>query len=58
MEKVENAAFTPLDRIGQLTMRNLDITDTRAKLSIYSKSGLLQLGEGSVLPQLGKLNIM
>ena len=53
MEKVENAAFTPLDRIGQLTMRNLDITDTRAKLGIYSKSGLLQLGEGSVLPQLG-----
>ena len=46
MEKVENAAFTPLDRIGQLTMRNLDITDTRAKLGIYSKSGLLQLGEG------------
>ena len=53
MEKVEGAAFTPLDRIGQLTMRNLDITDTRAKLSIYSKSGLLQRGGGSVLPQLG-----
>ena len=32
MEKVENAPFTPADRIGQLTMRNLDITDTRAKL--------------------------
>ena len=53
MEKVEDAAFTPLDRIGQLTMRNLDITDTRAKLGIYSHSGLLSLGEGSVLPQLG-----
>ena len=52
MEKVEDAAFTPLDRIGQLTMRNLDITDTRAKLGIYSQSGLLSLGEGSVLPQL------
>lgn len=51
---MEDAAFTPLDRIGQLTMRNLDITDTRAKLGIYSQSGLLQLGEGSVLPQLGK----
>ena len=37
MEKVEDAAFTPLDRIGQLTMRNLDITDTRAKLGIYSQ---------------------
>ena len=54
MEKVENAAFTPADRIGQLTMRNLDIVDTRAKLGIYSQSGLLTLGEGSVLPQLGK----
>ncbi len=53
MEKVENAPFTPLDRIGQLTMRNLDITDTRGKLAVYSKTGLLQLGEGSMLPQLG-----
>lgn len=53
MEKVDNAPFTPLDRIGQLTMRNLDITDTRGKLAVYSRSGLLQLGEGSMLPQLG-----
>ena len=53
MEKVENAPFTPLDRIGQLTMRNLDITDTRGKLAVYGQSGLLQLGEGSMLPQLG-----
>ncbi len=52
MEKVENAPFSPLDRIGQLTMRNLDIIDTRSKLAVYSKSGLLQLGEGSMLPQL------
>ena len=44
MEKVEDAPFSPLDRIGQLTMRNLDITDTRAKLAIYAKSGLLELG--------------
>src|ERR1700761_9383560 len=36
MEKVEDAAFTPADRIGQLTMRNLDITDTRAKLNLYA----------------------
>ena len=35
MEKVEDAPFSPADRIGQLTMRNLDITDTRAKLGIY-----------------------
>jgi argininosuccinate synthase len=46
MEKVEDAPFSPQDRIGQLTMRNLDITDTRAKLGIYSHSGLLSLGEG------------
>ena len=52
MEKVENAPFSPQDRIGQLTMRNLDIIDTRDKLSVYAKSGLLQLGEGSMLPQL------
>jgi argininosuccinate synthase len=47
MEKVEDQPFTPADRIGQLTMRNLDITDTRAKLGIYAKSGLLSLGEGA-----------
>ncbi|MDR0274608.1 MAG: argininosuccinate synthase [Burkholderiaceae bacterium] len=52
MEKVENAPFTPADRIGQLTMRNLDIIDTRGKLGIYAKTGLLQLGEGAVLPQI------
>ena len=53
MEKVEDAPFSPADRIGQLTMRNLDITDTRGKLGIYSRSGLLQLGEGAALMQLG-----
>jgi len=40
MEKNEGA-FTPLDRIGQLTMRNLDITDSRAKLLIYAQTGLI-----------------
>ena len=45
MEKGESV-FTPLDRIGQLTMRNLDIVDTRDKLGIYVKTGLLSLGEG------------
>ncbi|MEZ5720185.1 MAG: argininosuccinate synthase, partial [Burkholderiaceae bacterium] len=53
MEKVEDAPFSPQDRIGQLTMRNLDIVDTRGKLGIYAKSGLLTLGQGSPLPQLG-----
>ena len=47
MEKVENAPFTPLDRIGQLTMRNLDISDTRAKLGIYSQTGLLSSGDNA-----------
>ena len=51
MEKGE-LSFTPQDRIGQLTMRNLDILDTRAKLIAYTKSGLLTQGAGSVLPKL------
>jgi argininosuccinate synthase len=51
MEKVAST-FSPRDRIGQLTMRNLDITDTRDKLRIYSDVGLLKQGEASTLPQL------
>ena len=50
MEKVESP-FSPRDRIGQLTMRNLDITDTRAKLLIYSETGLLAPSETLALPQ-------
>ena len=46
MEKVEDAPFSPADRIGQLTMRNLDIADTRAKLDLYSKTGLISTGGG------------
>ena len=44
MERVEDAAFGPLDRIGQLTMRNLDIQDTRAKIDEYRASGTLSAG--------------
>jgi len=51
MEKTESS-FSPRDRIGQLTMRNLDITDTRAKLQIYAKSGLISLSSGATMPQL------
>jgi argininosuccinate synthase len=51
MEKVAGS-FSPLDRIGQLTMRNLDISDTRDKLGIYTRSGLLSLGEDGSLPSL------
>ncbi|BFU59335.1 argininosuccinate synthase [Rodentibacter sp. JRC1] len=54
MEKVEDAPFDPIDRIGQLTMRNLDVADTRGKLGIYAETGLLLVGKDSVLPQLGK----
>ncbi|WP_314722704.1 argininosuccinate synthase [Haemophilus pittmaniae] len=52
MEKIENAPFDPIDRIGQLTMRNLDVSDTRDKLGIYSKIGLLQVTQDSALPHL------
>ena len=53
MEKGESV-FSPADRIGQLTMRNLDITDTRDKLANYSRVGLLSVGAGHELPQLKK----
>jgi len=51
MEKGESS-FSPADRIGQLTMRNLDIVDTREKLGIYTQVGLLSSGQGASLPQL------
>ena len=51
MEKVEGA-FTPADRIGQLTMRNLDIADTREKLGIYSRVGLLGTSSDGSIPLL------
>ncbi|MGT3004903.1 argininosuccinate synthase [Pasteurella multocida] len=54
MEKVENVPFDPVDRIGQLTMRNLDIVDTRDKLGIYTQTGLLSISKDSFLPQLNK----
>jgi len=47
MERVEDAAFGPLDRIGQLTMRNLDIADSRSKLDVYRSAGTL--GRGGAL---------
>ncbi|MEY4184152.1 MAG: argininosuccinate synthase [Actinomycetota bacterium] len=47
MERVEDAAFGPLDRIGQLTMRNLDIQDTRSKIDEYRAAGTL--GSGGLL---------
>jgi argininosuccinate synthase len=51
MEKTESI-FSPRDRIGQLTMRNLDIADTRDKLLTYAAAGLLTLSQGSEMPKL------
>jgi argininosuccinate synthase len=52
MERTENAAFGPTDRIGQLTMRNLDIADSRAKLEQYAGQ---PLDQGQVLVENGTL---
>jgi len=52
MEKGEEVFFTPADRIGQLTMRNLDIADTREKLITYAKTGLIAPTGSSPLPRL------
>jgi len=52
MEKGDEVFFTPQDRIGQLTMRNLDIIDTREKLLIYQQIGLLKPSANSGLPEL------
>jgi argininosuccinate synthase len=52
MERTESAAFGPTDRIGQLTMRNLDIADSRAKLELYAKQ---PVDQGQVLVENGTL---
>ena len=52
MERTDNAAFGPTDRIGQLTMRNLDIADSRAKLEAYAAQ---PLDQGQVLVEHGTL---
>jgi len=52
MEKGESS-FSPQDRIGQLTMRNLDIEDTRSRLLTYAKTGLLSSESRMGLPLLG-----
>jgi argininosuccinate synthase len=53
MEKGDEVFFTPADRIGQLTMRNLDISDTRQKLGIYGAAGLLGDSTTGAAPLLG-----
>jgi argininosuccinate synthase len=54
MEKTEST-FSPRDRIGQLTMRNLDITDTRDKLLTYAATGLISLSTGDEMPRLSSV---
>ena len=62
MERTEDAAFGPVDRIGQLTMRNLDIADTRSKLEMYAAQGQLSVshvdlvGELTPTPPIAKLS--
>jgi argininosuccinate synthase len=50
MEKGDEVFFTPEDRIGQLTMRNLDIEDTRQKLGVYTRAGLIGTGSAASIP--------
>ena len=54
MERVEDAAFGPVDRIGQLTMRNLDIADSRARLENYVARGLIGGTTGDLIGSLEK----
>jgi argininosuccinate synthase len=53
MEKGEGM-FTPQDRIGQLTMRNMDIADTREKLQVYARAGLLAGDDAGTAPLLAE----
>ena len=53
MEKTENSAFGPLDRVGQLTMRNLDIEDTRARLELYASQGQLGSSDFELIKEIG-----
>ena len=53
MERTEDAAFGPTDRIGQLAMRNLDIADTRAKLELYRSQGQLGSGDFDLIKEIG-----
>jgi len=53
MERTESAAFGPADRIGQLTMRNLDIADTRAKLELYAAQGQLGGADFQLIKEIG-----
>jgi len=53
MERTEDSAFGPADRIGQLTMRNLDIADTRSKLELYASQGQLGSADFELIKEIG-----
>jgi argininosuccinate synthase len=53
MERTEDAVFGPADRIGQLTMRNLDIADTRSKLELYASQGQLGSADFELIKEIG-----
>jgi argininosuccinate synthase len=53
MEKTEDAAFGPNDRLGQLTMSNLDISDTRSKLELYASQGQLGSTDFDLIKEIG-----
>jgi argininosuccinate synthase len=57
MERTENAAFGPVDRIGQLTMRNLDIADSRAKLERYAGKSELLTGRTQLFGELASAGL-
>ena len=57
MERTENAAFGPVDRIGQLTMRNLDIADSRAKLEHYAGKSELLMGRTQLFGELASAGL-
>ena len=54
---ISQRTFTPADRIGQLTMRDLDIADTRDKLAIYTRTGLLGTASDGAIPLLSNPNL-
>jgi argininosuccinate synthase len=49
MERTEDSAFGPVDRIGQLTMRNLDIADSRAKLELFAGLGMVGTRQSALI---------
>ena len=58
MERTENAAFGPTDRIGQLTMRNLDIADSRTKLELYAAQSDTMLGRSTLFDEASELGTL